>query len=63
MQTYVRGCTCIGQHIKETFLWGTITFPEMGKQNLQAKKVNSPYVNAHKTRTLILVQYPLVMHF
>ena len=38
MQTHARGRTCIGQHIKETFLWGTIMCPEMGKQNLKAKK-------------------------
>ena len=25
--------------LKETFLWGTITWSEMGKQNMQAKKV------------------------
>ena len=41
MQTCARGCKCIAQHIKETFLWGTIKCPEMGKQNLQAKKVYS----------------------
>ena len=60
MQTCARGCKCIVQHIKEIFLWGNIKCPQMGKQNLQAKKVYSPYVNAYKKRTLILVQYPLV---
>ena len=58
--TCARGCKCIAQHIKQTFLWGTIRCPEKGKQNLQAKKVYSPYVNVYKKRTLILVQYPLV---
>ena len=38
MQTHARERTYIGQHIKETFLWGTIKCPEMGKQNLKAKK-------------------------
>ena len=59
MQTCAHGCKCIAQHIKETFLWGTIKCPEMGKQNLQAKKVYSvrvelfPYVNAYKKRTFL----------
>ena len=26
-------------HLKETVLWGTITWSEMGKQNIQGKKV------------------------
>ena len=37
-QLYARGCTSIG-HLKETVLQGTITWSEMGKQNIQAKKV------------------------
>ena len=34
-------CTCIQDtgNLKETVLWGTITWSEMGKQNIQAKKV------------------------
>ena len=28
-------CTCIG--LKETFLWATITWSAIGKQNIQAK--------------------------
>ena len=35
------GCTCIERHLKETVLCGTITRSEMGKQNIQAKKVFS----------------------
>ena len=43
MDTYTRGCTCIGQHVqlKETILWGTIMWSETGKQNIQAKTVCS----------------------
>ena len=40
VHTYARGCTCIRQQLKETVLRGTITWSEMGKQNLQAKRVN-----------------------
>ena len=25
MHTYVRGCMCTGQHLKQTSIWGTIT--------------------------------------
>ena len=32
-------CTCIRRLLKETVLWGTITWSKMGKQNIQAKKV------------------------
>ena len=32
-------CTFIGQHFKETVLWGTITWSEIRKQNIQTKKV------------------------
>ena len=39
MQTDARGCTCIRRHLNEAFLYGTITWSEMGKQNIQAKKV------------------------
>ena len=39
MHSYARGCTCIRRHLEETVLWGTITWSEMGKQNIQAKKV------------------------
>ena len=38
MQTHNFGCTCIGWHLKETVLWGTIMWSEMGKQNIDAKK-------------------------
>ena len=31
--------TCIRRHLKETILWSSITWSEMGKQNLQAEKV------------------------
>ena len=36
---YAYTCTCIRLQLKETVLWGTITLPEMGKQNISAKKV------------------------
>ena len=67
MQTHARGRTCIGQHIKETFLWGTMMCPEMGKQNLKAKKglfCESCTFSVCKRlqKTYFLVQYPLVMH-
>ena len=39
MHTYDYGCTCIRQHLKETVLWVTNTWSEMGKQNTQGKKV------------------------
>ena len=39
MHTYARGCTFTRRHLKETVLWGTITWSEMGKKNRQAKKV------------------------
>ena len=39
MHRYTCGCKCIGRHLKGTVLWGTITLSEMGKQNIQAKKV------------------------
>ena len=39
MHTYARGCTCIGWHLKERFLQGTITWSEMGKQSIQDRKV------------------------
>ena len=29
----------LGQHLKETVLWGDVMWSEMGKQNIQAKKV------------------------
>ena len=42
MNTYSRGYICIGLYLKKkkkkTVLWGNITWPEMGKQNIQAKK-------------------------
>ena len=34
-----RGCTCIRRNLKKTVLWGTITWSEMGKQNIEAKNV------------------------
>ena len=49
MHTYARGCTCVRRHLNETVLWGNITWSEIGKQNIQAKKVyyflsgNGPY--------------------
>ena len=30
-------CPCIGRHLKETVRWSTITWSEMGKQNIQVK--------------------------
>ena len=33
--------TFIGRHLKETVLWGTITWSEMGKRKLEARKVYS----------------------
>lgn len=39
MHTYARGCTCIVWHLKERFLRGTITWSQMGKQSMQARKV------------------------
>ena len=44
MQTDARGCTCIRRHLNETFLYGTITWSETGKQNIQTKKVYSKNV-------------------
>ena len=32
-------CTCIRRHLKETIPSSSITWSEMGKQNIQAKKV------------------------
>ena len=54
MHTYARGCTCIRRNLKKkTVPWGTFTWSEMGKQNLQAKNVcwgpvhtNRPSVHA-----------------
>ena len=49
MHTYARGCTFLRRHLNETVLWGNITWPEIGKQNIHAKKVyyflsgNGPY--------------------
>ena len=46
---YAYICTCIRRHLKETVLWGTITWSEIRKQSIQAKKVyyflsgNGPY--------------------
>ena len=39
IHTYARGYTCIGQHLKDTVLWGTIMWYDTGKQNIWAKKV------------------------
>ena len=47
MQTHAHGCMRIGQHLKETVLWGTITWSEMGKQNTQAEKVCCPLSGPH----------------
>ena len=41
MPTYSRGCTCVRRQLKETVFRGTITWSEMEKQNIQAKKVYS----------------------
>ena len=38
---------CIGRHLKETVLWGTITWSEVGKQNIQAEKVYCPISGPH----------------
>ena len=49
MRAYARGCTCVRRHLNETVLLGDITWSEIGKQNIQAKKVyyflsgNGPY--------------------
>ena len=40
MRAYARGCTCVRRHLNETVLLGDITWSEIGKQNIQAKKVN-----------------------
>ena len=37
--TYAYIRTCIRRHLKETILWSSITWPEMGKQNVEAEKV------------------------
>ena len=49
MHTKAHGCRCTGQDLTETDLWGgegggvgggtIITWSEVGKQNIQAKKV------------------------
>ena len=39
MHAYARGCTFIGRHLKETVLYGKITWSAMGKQNLQLKSL------------------------
>ena len=36
---HVDQCTCVRRHLNETVLWGNITWSEIGKQNIQAKKV------------------------
>ena len=38
MHTYVRGCTCMGRHLRETVLLGIITWSEMGKENMPSQK-------------------------
>ena len=35
---YAYICTCVRRHLDETVLWGNITWSEIGKQNIQAKK-------------------------
>ena len=37
--SYAYICTCIRWHLKETILWSSITWSEMGKQNVRAEKV------------------------
>ena len=39
--SYAYICTCIRRHLKETILWSSITWSEMGKQTVQAEKVYS----------------------
>ena len=39
--SYAYICTCVRPHLKETVLWGNITWSEVGKQNIQAKEVNT----------------------
>ena len=43
--SYAYICTCIRQHLKETIPSSSITWSEMGEQNLQAnKEVYSPWI-------------------
>ena len=37
--SYADICTCIRRHLKETIPSRSITWSEMGKQNIQAKEV------------------------
>ena len=39
--SYAHICTCIRRHLKETIPSSSITWSEMGKQNIQAKEVYS----------------------
>ena len=52
MHTYTRGCTWIRRHLKETVLWGTITWSVLGKQNIQAKKVHLDTFYGHSVLVL-----------
>ena len=45
--------TCITRHLNETVLWGTITWSEVGKQNIQAKKVYFHVVLEKSTASII----------
>ena len=40
---------CIRGYLKETILWSSITWSEMGKQNIQAEKVYSSFVELRPT--------------
>ena len=53
MLTYALERTCITRHLNETVLWGTITWSEVGKQNIQAKKVYFHVVLEKSTASII----------
>jgi len=49
MHTYARGCTFTTRHLKETVLWGTITWSEMGKKTKNKnKQTNKKNIQAKK---------------
>ena len=52
MHTHAHGCTGLRLHLKETVLWGTITWAEMRKQNIQAKKVYSVVVTSQQRNSV-----------
>ena len=50
---YAYICTCIRRHLKETILSSSITWSEIGKQNIQAKEVYcNAYFNSDKVQVL-----------